>query len=190
MIVVALASLACGGAASEAARAQEVAAERRVAFRRLACVVPAETTGCTEGERYDGATEVRGKGTVPWSLVCKEGRVYGEVAEQKGEVGAGVWEALGRVARASGGCLAFSSAPVRASSFPRTACAGERQDVRGLVSEAFGTMTRHPPPEKREAEDESTQSASGGICEIDPQACTVRDPICPAAGGDVVGWRR
>ncbi len=183
LLVVVLAPVACGGAASDAARSREVAAERAVAFRRLACVVPAETSGCTEGERYDGTT----KGSVPWSLVCRAGRVYGELAEQKGEVGAGVWEALGRVTRASGGCIVVSRLPARASAFPRAACADGRQDVSGLVGEALGTMARHPTPEKRIAEDAS--ESSGGICEIDPQGCVPRDPVCPARG-DVVGWRR
>jgi hypothetical protein len=186
-LVVALASVACG-AGSEAVRAREVAAERKVAFRRLACVVAAETSGCTEGERYDGTAEVRRKGSVPWSLVCREGRAYGALADLQGEVGAGVWEALGRVTRASGGCIAFDSGPVRASAFPRPACAGGRQDVHGLVSEALGTMAKHPTPEKRIAEDAS--ESWGGICEIDPRACTPRDPVCPAADGDVVGWAR
>lgn len=188
VLVVATASFACG-AGSEAARTREVEAERKQAFRRLACVVPAESTGCTDGERYDGTVDVRGKGRIAWSLVCREGRAYGAAGEMAGEVGAGVWEALGRVTRASGGCIAAFRSPARASAFPRAACADPRQDVDGLVSEALGTMTRHPAPDAR-ADDGASDAAPEGICEIDPRACALRDPICPAAGGDVVGWAR
>lgn len=190
-------SLSLGCSAGASSRENEAARLRSQLFsvQAVACLSPATQQACDPAlaaSFHNGSATANLTGRLAsdqrkGSIWCEGGRPHLRLSvptgEMTGEFGQVVWEAIWRALKAADLC---ASAYGRAVSVTRNgqpiACKDPRFDIHDLFDMAIAQAKRGPPAAVRQVMDSDRVS---GICELDPQACSLADPsLCPPFLGD------
>ena len=165
--------------------------EEQLRRARLACITPA--VGHCDVDDVWTFHSTQKTQSLTATIACKEHRPWGRfelvggptpgVAE--GEFPQAVWEALYRVVVDAKYCAGIGASPMEVTTRGKTAtCKAPRDDVSGLVAEAW-KYTKQSAPRG------GGESATDGICDLDPNACRKSDDPCPIFQGDIwAGQRR